>query len=299
MTSIAIIGPGALGGTVACWLAQDREHRITICARTPFERLEVETPKGTLRATPEVATDPASVQAPVDWVVVATKAYDASSAALWLKPLLGPATRVIVLQNGVERVAHFAGHVPEDRIVPAVADIPAARSAPGHMVQHRLGWIVVPHGANGDAAVQLFAGTEIDVSAVPDWQSRAWAKLCLNCAGAFTTLTMRATGPVWSREVETLVRGLVAECVDVGRAEGAMLEDSLIDQVVEGARNAPEGAGNSMYADRLAGRPMELDARNGVIVRLGQKHNIETPINALFVTLLSASGSPWIDRQQD
>jgi 2-dehydropantoate 2-reductase len=49
-----------------------------------------------------------------------------------------------------------------------------------------------------------------------------------------------------------------------------------------------------MFADRLAGRPMELDARNGVIVRLGQKHGIATPTNALLVALLTASGSPWV-----
>jgi 2-dehydropantoate 2-reductase len=67
-----------------------------------------------------------------------------------------------------------------------------------------------------------------------------------------------------------------------------------VEAVVEGARQAPEGAGNSMYADRLAGRPMELDARNGVIVRLGQKHAIPTPTNALLVALLSGAGSPWI-----
>ncbi len=91
-----------------------------------------------------------------------------------------------------------------------------------------------------------------------------------------------------------MVQGLVTECVQVGRAEGADLDDEIIERVVEGARNAPEGSGNSMFADRLAGRPMELDARNGVIVRLGQKHGIATPTNALLVALLTASGSPWV-----
>lgn len=105
---------------------------------------------------------------------------------------------------------------------------------------------------------------------------------------------MRSTGPVWSAEIEAMVRGLVTECVLVGRAEGADLDDAIIAAVIDGARQAPDGAGNSMYADRLAGRPMELDARNGVIVRLGQKHDIATPTNALFVALLSAVGSPWI-----
>ncbi len=161
------------------------------------------------------------------------------------------------------------------------------------MVQRRLGWIVVPEGPSGEEFVALFAHSPIDVAAVPDWTTRAWRKLCLNCAGAVSTLLMRSTGPVWSPEIEAMVRGLVTECVLVGRAEGADLDDAVIEDVVAGARAAPEGSGNSMFADRLAGRPMELDARNGVIARLGQKHGIPTPTNALFVALLSGAGSPW------
>jgi 2-dehydropantoate 2-reductase len=57
---------------------------------------------------------------------------------------------------------------------------------------------------------------------------------------------------------------------------------------VAGARRAPADAENSMVADRRAGRPMEIEARNGVIVRLGKAHGIETPMNALMVALLES-----------
>jgi 2-dehydropantoate 2-reductase len=293
MTTIAIIGPGALGGTIAAWLAQDPDHAITVCARTPFSSLRVQTPLGVLTAEPTILTAAHDAEL-VDWVIVATKAYDVASTAPWLNALVGPTTRVAVLQNGVEHVWRFTGLLPENIIVPAVADIPASRSAPGQIVQDRLGWIVVPAGTSGADFAALFKLSKIDVTAVDDWTTRAWRKLCLNCAGAVTTLIMRATGPVWSAEIEAMVRGLVSECIAVGRAEGAVLEDLLIEEIVDSARRAPEGSSNSMYADRLAGRPMELDARNGVIVRLGQKHGIATPTNSLFVALLSASGSPWV-----
>ncbi|MGV8854386.1 MAG: 2-dehydropantoate 2-reductase [Devosia sp.] len=292
MTRIAIIGPGALGGTIAAWLSQTPSHQVTVCARTPFNNLIVQTPGGTLTATPEVLTEPAMATA-VDWVLVTTKTYDAAATKLWLDGLVGPGTRVAILQNGVEHVARFAPLLPGRTIVPAVVDVPASRTAPGRMVQGRFGTIAVPGGADGEAFVALFAQTRIDVMAVPDWSSRAWAKLCHNCAGAFTTLTQRATGPVWNAQIDALIRGLVTECARVARAEGAVIEDSLIEAVVEGAKHAPEGSNNSMSADRLAGRPMELDARNGVICRLGRQHGIETPVNDLFVTLLAASGSPW------
>src|SRR4051812_45457421 len=99
--SIALIGPGAIGATVGAWLAQSPDLAVTLCARTPLDRLEIEAPGGTIIAHPEILTDPAAARA-VDWVLVCTKAYDVAGAAAWLDRLVGPETRVAVLQNGVE-----------------------------------------------------------------------------------------------------------------------------------------------------------------------------------------------------
>jgi 2-dehydropantoate 2-reductase len=202
---------------------------------------------------------------------------------------MGPATRLAVLQNGVEHVERFASLVPPARIVPAVVDIPASRTAPGRMVQHAYGTIVVPEGDDGMSFVALFEGTPIAVSTTADFRSRAWRKLCLNAAGAVPALTLAPTGPAWTADLEAIVRAIVGECAAVGRAEGAVIGPEVIEAVVDGARNSGPGAVNSLQADRMAGRPMEIDARNGVIVRLGRKHGIATPVNAMIVALLEAS----------
>jgi len=152
MTTIAIIGPGAIGGVLAAWLAQDPDHAVTVCARTPFDRLQVETPGGEIVASPRVVTDPADAR-PVDWVLIATKAYDAASAAQWLPAVRREDTPVVVLQNGVEHVERFAPYVPVERLVPAVIDCPAERTAPGRMRQRGPSWIVVPDSAHGRAFV--------------------------------------------------------------------------------------------------------------------------------------------------
>jgi len=81
----------------------------------------------------------------------------------------------------------------------------------------------------------------------------------------------------------------VAECVAVGKAEGALLEAGIGLQILDRFRAQPPDAVNSILADRMAGRPMEFDARNGVIVRKGQKHGIPTPVNQMVVALLGAS----------
>src|SRR6478609_11860464 len=163
---IAVIGPGAVGGVIAAWLARNPELTVEVCARTAFDRLEVETPGGPLTATPRVLTAPDQAS-PVDWAIVTTKTYDAAATGDWLARLVGPETRVAVLQNGVEHVERFTPYVPAQRITPAVVDIPAERSAPGRVRQRRDGTILVPQGVAGEAFVALFAHTPIAVSTTP------------------------------------------------------------------------------------------------------------------------------------
>jgi 2-dehydropantoate 2-reductase len=294
MTKIAVIGPGAIGGTVAAWLAQNPAFAITLCARTALDDLRVETPVGVITAKPEVLTDPASAR-PVDWVLVATKTYDVDPTKPWLDRLVGAETRVAIIQNGVEHVRLFSHLVPAERLVPVMINLPAARSAPGRIVQSRHGIIAVPAGRNGEEFAGLFAHTEIEAAAHADFLSQAWIKLCGNCIAIVPSLTLRATGPVWSDDLQAIVRALVEECAAVGRAEGASIPVSVVETTVANARNMAEGStGGSLHADRLAGHRMEVDARNGVIVRLGSKHGIPTPMNKVLVTLLAASGSPWV-----
>jgi 2-dehydropantoate 2-reductase len=288
MTTIALIGPGAVGGTVAAWLAQNPDLSVAVCARTPFNSLEIETPGGAISATPKVFTDP-SHASPVDWVLIATKTYDTASAEGWLDALVGPATRLAVLRNGVEHLEPFLDRLPAERIVPAVVDIPAERSAPGRITQRRDGSIRVPDDAAGPDFVALFAHTPIAVSTTPDFKTEAWKKLALNCAGAVNALVLKPGGVAHDEPVAEVMRTLVRECVTVGRAEGADLADDLPDTVIANYRAAPADSINSLHADRMAGRPMELDARNGVIVRRGAKNGIATPANAMVVALINAA----------
>jgi 2-dehydropantoate 2-reductase len=225
---------------------------------------------------------------PVDWVLITTKAYDAASAARWLPSLCRPDTRVVVLQNGVEHVERFSPYVAVDSLVPAVIDCPAERTAPGRMRQRGASWIVVPETDNGRAFVPLWSKTNFDVK-TDDFKTRAWAKLCINAPGAISAILMKPTGVIQVDPIPELTRGIVRECLAVGRAEGARLDDDIVDAVVEGARKAPPDSLNSLIADRMAGRPMEIDARNGAVVRFGRKHGIPTPLNEMAVALLVAA----------
>jgi 2-dehydropantoate 2-reductase len=288
MTDITLIGPGAIGATLAAWLSQVPGHRVAVGVRTPFRSIVLSSPAGRIEATPEVLTDPAQAR-PADWVLVTTKAYDSASAARWFEKCVGAHTRVAVIQNGVEHVERFAPHVDADRIVPVMIDCPATRHSPGEVTQGGPIHIAVPEGANGAAFVALFAGLNFDVRETPDFVTAVWKKLCLNSAGAVPAVLLEPAGIAHHAGVAGILRAIVRECVAVGRMRGAVLADEIADEIVERMRRGPRDAANSMLADRRAGRPMEIDARNGVIVRLGRELGVPTPMNALMVALLEAA----------
>ncbi|HET9865197.1 MAG TPA: 2-dehydropantoate 2-reductase [Steroidobacteraceae bacterium] len=288
MSSILMVGPGAIGATLTAWLCQDDRHQVTVAARTAFDSIETRTPRGVIRARPRVITDVQQAQ-PVEWILVATKAYDSDAASGWFSRAMGPHTRLAVIQNGVEHVQRFEKHFPRERIVPLMIDLPADRVAPGRTIQRGPAHLVVPAGEHGDAFLALFEHANFDLQATGDFTTAVWKKLCLNSGGAPCAVLMKPNAIFHHEPLAELMREIVRECVAVGRAEGARLEDSIPDEIVARTRRAPKDAGNSMYADRMAGRPMEYDARNGVIARLGRKHGIPAPMNALMAALLEAA----------
>jgi 2-dehydropantoate 2-reductase len=291
MTRVAVIGPGAIGGMLAAWLAQVPGNEVAVCVRTPFERLVVEVPGGAvLDVALPVLTEQAQAT-PVDWVLAATKTYATAGAARWLERLVGPETRVAVVQNGVEHMARFRGLVPGERTLPVIIDIPAERSAPGRIRQRAHGQTTVPAGDLGRAFAQLFAGTPVQPVASDDFLSAAWRKLVLNSTGVVCALTLRPNGVVAHPEAAKLMRAIAAESLAVARAVGADLPDTLPDEIVARYRASLPDSVNSFLADRLAKRPTEVDARNGIIVRLGAAHGVPTPLNAMAVAIIEASGS--------
>lgn len=285
MARIAIVGPGAIGCTVAAWLQHTGRHEVVLCGRRPLTALKVETPAGTLTGPATVLTRPTEASA-VDWILVATKTYDAAGAATWFEALGATGAPIAILQNGVEHRARFSRFVSAERLVPVVVDLPAERLAPNRVRQRGPGLMTVATGAPGEPFARLFTGTAIAVTLTPDFTSAAWRKLCLNAAGVISALVLQPAGVMRNASIADVARDLVREGIAVGRAEGAVLPDSLVEEVLESYRRAPVDAINSLHADHLAGRPTEIDARNGAIVRFGKLHGIPAPVNRMAVALL-------------
>ncbi len=287
MARIAIVGVGAIGGAVAGLLEMAGGHEIMLCTRRPLGLLTVTMPTGPVRVSARNLTHPHAA-GPVDWAMVATKAYDTEGAAKWLPALCSGGAPVAVLQNGVEHRERFAPYVELTRLLPVIVECPVERSDDGEVRVRGPARMRVEDKPLGGKFAELFAGSPARIEREADFLTAAWRKLCLNSVGALNALTMKPAGVLRDEAISPLALAIVAECVAVGRAEGAALSDSLGEEILAHYRGVPPDAVNSLLADRLAGRRMETEARNGAIVRKGEKHGIPTPLNRMAVALLEA-----------
>jgi 2-dehydropantoate 2-reductase len=286
---VAVVGVGAIGGTLGA-LLHEAGHELTLCARTPFPELVAEFADRTIHADAEILTEPAAAK-PVDWVILASKAYDSEGAAGWLAHLAGPHTTVVVVQNGVDQVERIGPLAPHARIVPALAYIAAERVGPGHVRHRNSLLIVVPDRSDVEA---LFDGSPIRVRDEPDFRTAAWRKLLMNiAANPVTALTGRPMEVFGEPGVLELVEGLLAEALTVANAEGAAVTPDDVRSIQRTYAELAPDVGTSMLWDRLAGRRTEIDLLNGAVVRAAERHSISVPLNGAMVTLLSA-----IDRKQ-
>ena len=280
MTRVAVVGPGAIGGAVAA-MAQRAGAELVLCGRTPLERLVV----GEEVVPGPVLTDPAAVPWRADVVLLAVKAHQTEAASGFLRALAGPETVVAVLQNGVEQRDLVAPFVAGAKVLPAVVWLATEVTAPGHVRVVTPPRFVVPREPGAEAVAALLEGVEI----VDDFTTQAWRKLAVNAVAGLMALTGRPAVMFQSPEARQLGRALAAETLVVARAEGADVTDAVADEIIEFITGLPEDAGSSILADRQAGRPLEWEARNGVVARRGRIHGVPTPISDVIVPLLAAA----------
>lgn len=290
---IAVIGPGAIGSTVAA-LLHAAGRPVLLCGRTPRDGVEVR-PDGhpPIYLSGPVHTDPATVDGPLDVVLLAVKDTQNGQAAVWLDRLCDENTVVCALQNGVEQVERVSAISPrtdEAHVVPAAVWI-SSEMQPGGWVRLRSeARLVLPDTPAAATVAGALRGTAITVEHDPDFRSAAWRKLLVNAVVGFMVLADRRAGMFRRDDVAALARRYLTECLAVARADGADLGDEVVDEIVTMLAAAPEDLTTSMLTDHRAGRPLEWDIRNGVISRKAAAHGLPTPVSDVVVPLLAAAG---------
>ena len=298
----AIFGTGGVGGYFGGRLAEAGED-VTFIARGAHldairrSGLTVDSLAGDFRVLPAKATDaPASI-GPVDAVIVAVKAWDVQDAAAAMRPLVGPETVVIPLENGVEAPDELAAVLGARPVLGGLCKIVAYIAGPG-VVRHA--------GVEPSLAFGEMDGTEsgrvrrlrtvfrrakgVTVEEPRDIRVALWQKFVFIAAfSGVGGVTRSNAGAIRSTpETRAMLRESMRETQEVGRARGvALAPDTFEKTLAFFERSLPEDSTSSMQRDIQEGRPSELEYQTGAVVRLGRAAGVPTPVNDfLYAALL-------------
>ena len=181
-----------------------------------------------------------------------------------------------MLQNGIDHVERVGPLVGDADVLPVVNWCPVEPVAPGRVRQRDALRLAVPAGAAGEGLAALLGATPTSPSAAPSSARRGASCAPTRCRASWRS----PAGPAEIfalDDVREVARALAHECAAVARAEGVELTDRDADDVIAWLEALPKDAGSSILTDRLAGRALEWEARNGVIGRLGRRHGVRDP----------------------
>jgi 2-dehydropantoate 2-reductase len=300
---IAAMAAGAVGGYFGARMA-DAGHDVFFIARGAHleaikkNGLKIESVHGDLHLRKVNVTDDPAKVGPVDIVLFAVKLWDTEQAAEAARPLMGPDSRLITFQNGVDSVERIAPIIGADRTVGGVAYIATTISAPG-VVKHTSAFARLRFGRadkKPDATLQAFVdagkAAKLDIDLSKDIEVERWEKFAFLTAMAGSTAALRAPIGVIRSDPDTLAffRALMEEAIAVAKAKGVAIERAYFDERMAFIENKVEpGMKASMAHDLERGNRLELDWLAGKVRALGRQYGIPTPASDTVYTVLKLS----------
>lgn len=295
---IVVMGAGGVGGYFGAKLARSGEA-VTMIARGEHlaairrDGLRVRSAvEGESLARPAAIEDPAGLPA-ADLVLFCVKSFDTEAAVERIRPVVGPETAVLSLQNGVDNEDTIDALLGPGHAMGGVAQVFAAIESPGVIAHHFGGRIIFGElgGRRSPRAETLLAAFEraaINVELSTNIRRALWEKYILICAVAgMTAVTRETIGTVRDTpECWRMFRAIVGEVTEVARACRVGLAPDTVDGVLKLAQGIAAGNRASLAQDLLQGRRLELEALHGHAARLGERLGVATPtVFAVYAAL--------------
>lgn len=300
---IAVVGAGGVGGGFGAALAHAGAD-VTFIARGAHlaamkdHGLRIESELGNTHLKPTQATDDPATVGVVDYVLFCVKLWDVESAGVAIKPMVGPSTAVITLQNGVDAHERLIPILGPQSVMPGVAGISATIAEPGLIRQTGKAMRMTfgePDGSRSPRAVafaEMCRKAGIDGVLSEAILTDLWLKFLMLAANAsVSALTRLPLGKIrGDKDIDALFHAAYREVVDVARAVGVALPADAVDRAVAFTRNAPPHLMPSMATDLLRGNRIELPWLSGKLIELGTRYNVPTPTH----TVMYAALKPYI-----
>ncbi len=297
---VAVMGAGGVGGYFGARLAQ-AGHQVTFIARgAHLEALRengliVESTLGDAQLRDVDATDDPNTLSAVDLVLVSVKLWDTEAAAEAIKPVVGPTTVVISLQNGVQKDEVLRQVIGDESVLGGLCYIAAIIAQPG-VIRHTgamqklvFGEFDGARSSRAEAIYEACARSGIDVVLSQDIRKAIWEKFVFLVGMSAATTTMRSPiGPIRTNpQARAFLLDLMREAVAVGRAHGVALAAEYAEDRLAFCDSLPEVMTSSMRGDLERGGRLELPWLSGAVTALGKAAGVPTPLNRAVCDILA------------
>lgn len=300
--NVAVLGPGGVGGLVAALLARGGNSVLVIAgeetSRAIAERgIRVESKRfGDFSISVRTANRLAE---PVDACFITVKSTQLREALERVPATALGRGLVIPFLNGIDHVDLLRSIYPPTSVVAATIRVEAVRVEPG-VIRQMSPFASVEMAASADnrdrvdaVAAQLKA-TGLDVRVRDDETAMLWDKLVMLAPLALLTTHERGNaGVVRTRRREDAI-AVIEEVAAVARAEGGTVDAEAVIRMLD---SAPESMESSMQRDQAAGRPLELDAIGGAVVRRAAKRGVSVPRTRTLVEELRARSNRQVSTE--
>lgn len=287
MTKIGVLGIGAIGTVTAFELQKNKAAQLYYFSRRPQNTLNLIQENSKIQIPAKVQTNATEVPQ-LDWLIICLKAYHYKGAKDWFEDLIHPNLKIAVIRNGIKLKSPLLKWIAENQILECMIDCPTERDAEGYYKPLKNPLISVPKGELATDFESLFKDTAIRLQQMDDFKTANWEKLCESSAlGAVLCLTGETCWIFEDEKMITLYTDLMQEAIAVAKADGALIKPHFLNDMLVKLKAYPKTKGSSMLTDRIMGNPIELEAKNGIISTLGKQYGIKTPVNDLFVKLLT------------
>lgn len=289
---IAIFGTGGAGGYFGARIARAGGDVVFIARgehlKAIRERgLRIESVDGDFEIRPAQAVGDPAEAGPADIVLLGVKSWQVSEAAKAMGPLIVPGTAVVPLQNGVEAPGLLSSILGPNHVLGGMAKVLCHIAAPG-LLRHLGGPASISFGEldNGtsdrvERLRVLLVRSGLKAEVPPDIHAALWEKfLFIAPWGGVGAVTRAPLGILRSLpETRGMLEQGMREIFHVARERGVRLGEGVVERTMASLDAFPADGTTSMQRDILAGRPSELEAWNGAVVRLGRELGIETPLH--------------------
>ena len=296
---IAVFGTGAVGGYFGAQLARAGEEVIFIARKEHLQAirahgLRVETSKGEIVIHPAQASDDPMQVGVVDAVILGVKAWQVTEAARAMKPMIGPETFVVPLQNGVEAPSQLEAILGAKHVLGGLCGTISWIIGPGHIRSigevHfiKFGELDNRPSERTEQLRKVFERAGVKVEVPSDIHMALWEKfLFVVSFGGVGAVTRAPIGVIRTLpETRHLLEQCMREIFEVARARQIALSEGIVEKTMIFLDSLAASGTTSLQRDIADGKPSELDAWNGAVVRLGQEVGVPTPLHTFIYNSL-------------